>query len=72
MSLPPTYQGLLFLNGHFTDPRMDDGYGPTYGNRKASARTLRDRWQPASEAVARALAAGTPDDGTCRQCANPA
>jgi hypothetical protein len=72
MSLNSTYKNLLFLNGHFTDPRMDDGFGPTYGNRKANARTLRETWQPAREAVARAVAGGTPDDGACRQCANAA
>ena len=66
------YKNLLFLHGHFTDPNMDDGYGPTYGNRKANARTLRESWQPAREAVAAALATGAPDDGRCRQCANGA
>jgi hypothetical protein len=66
------YKNLLFLQGHFTDPHMDDGYGPTYGNRKANARTLRESWQPAREAVAQALAPGLADDGSCRQCANGA
>ena len=72
MNLHTVFKNLLFLNGHFTDPRMDDGYGPTYGNRRASARTLRERWQAPGEAVAAPLAPGAADDGSCRQCANGA
>lgn len=46
------YKNLLFLHGHFTDPHMDDGYGPSYGNPRANARSLRETWQSAREAVA--------------------
>lgn len=42
------YKNLMFLLGHFTDPRMDDGhdegYGRRYGNRVANARALREPW----------------------------
>jgi hypothetical protein len=69
------FKNLLFLHGHFTDPHMDDGYGdgPTepghyaegYGNRAATARSLRQPWQSAQSALA---AATGPDEGTCRAC----
>jgi hypothetical protein len=62
------YKNLLFLHGHFTDPRMDDGYGPSYGNRTANARSLRETWQSPREAVAANEEARRPDDVPCRAC----
>lgn len=63
MKLSDMYKNLLFLHGHFTDPHMDDGYGPSYGNRQANARGLRERWQSPSEAVAeRERSAAANDD----------
>lgn len=64
------YKNLLFLHGHFTDPRMDDGYGPSYGNTKANARSLRETWQSPREAVAEAANedASRVDEGPRRAC----
>lgn len=62
------YKNLLFLHGHFTDPHMDDGYTPSYGNRNANARSLRESWQPAREAVAKAMTTPAPAADTCRAC----
>lgn len=43
------YTGLLFLQGHVADPTLfadDAGYGqPTYGNRVANERVLRESWE---------------------------
>jgi hypothetical protein len=63
------YKNLLFLHGHFTDPHMDDGYGPSYGNPKANARSLRETWQSAREAVAETTRSVGTDEDTARPCA---
>ena len=43
------YTGLLFLQGHVVDASLFDdatGYAqPTYGNRVANERVLRERWE---------------------------
>jgi hypothetical protein len=46
------YTGLLFLHGHildadqFAEPaHAAADYGPSYGNRVANARVLRERWE---------------------------
>lgn len=66
------YKNLLFLHGHFTDPHMDDGYGPSYGNPRANARSLRERWQSAREAVAEARRAEAADaDAEPAVCTQP-
>ena len=40
------YKSLLFLNGYILDPKLaDDDFGPTYGNRVASEKVLRERWE---------------------------
>jgi len=40
------YKNLLFLHGYILDPKLaDDDFGPTYGNRLASEKTFRERWQ---------------------------
>lgn len=44
------FKNLLFLHGHFTNPRMDEGYGPSYGNRIEGARLLRESWQDLADA----------------------
>lgn len=62
------YKNLLFLHGHFTDPHMDDGYGPSYGNPRANARSLRETWQSAREAVAEARGAGSANDSEAGPC----
>lgn len=64
------YKNLLFLHGHFTDPHMDDGYGPSYGNPKANARSLRETWQSAREAIARSSRGDATDD-EARTCTQP-
>jgi hypothetical protein len=39
------FKGLLFLHGHITDPAtLGEDFAPTYGNKAASARALRDRF----------------------------
>jgi hypothetical protein len=41
------YKSLLFLHGYILDPTLaDDDFGPTYGNRVASEKLLREPWQP--------------------------
>lgn len=40
------YKSLLFLHGYLLDPTLaHDDFGPTYGNRVASEKALRERWQ---------------------------
>ena len=40
------YKNLLFLHGYLTDTaQADDDYGPTYGNRVASEKLLRESWE---------------------------
>lgn len=40
------YKNLLFLHGYVLDPALsDDDFGPTYGNRVASEKLLRERWE---------------------------
>jgi hypothetical protein len=40
------YKNLLFLHGYLLDPSLaDDDFGPTYGNRVASEKALRERWE---------------------------
>lgn len=40
------YKSLLFLHGYLLDPALaEDDFGPTYGNRVASEKALRERWQ---------------------------
>ena len=60
------FKNLMFLQGHFTDPHMDDGYGEGYGNRIANARVLRGksietRCEPAGESEAKAAGASVPE-----------
>lgn len=62
------YKNLMFLHGHFTDPHMDDGYTTSYGNRTANARSLRESWESAHEAVARTMVSPAPSEGACRAC----
>lgn len=38
------YTSLLFLQGYLPDPRAA-GFGPSYGNRVANDRLLRERWE---------------------------
>jgi len=41
------YKNLLFLHGYVLDPALaDDDFGPTYGNRVAAEKSLREAWQP--------------------------
>jgi hypothetical protein len=40
------YKSLLFLHGYLLDPTLaDDEFGQTYGNRVASEKALRERWE---------------------------
>jgi hypothetical protein len=40
------YKNLLFLHGYLLDPKLaNDDFGPTYGNRVATEKLLRDRWE---------------------------
>ena len=42
------YTGLLFLHGHIVDTRTfaaPADYGPSYGNKVANDRLLRERWE---------------------------
>ena len=40
------YKSLLFLHGYVLDPNLaEDDFGPTYGNRVASEKVLRERWE---------------------------
>ena len=41
-----TYTSLLFLHGHIADASLVRAYGPSYGNRVANDRLLRERWEP--------------------------
>ena len=41
------YKNLLFLHGYVLDPALaEDDFGPTYGNRVAAEKSLREPWQP--------------------------
>jgi hypothetical protein len=41
------YKNLLFLHGYVLDPALaEDDFGPTYGNRVAAEKLLREPWQP--------------------------
>lgn len=41
------YKSLLFSHGYLLDPALaEDDFGPTYGNRVATEKLLRERWQP--------------------------
>jgi len=41
------YKSLLFLHGYILDPKLaEDDFGPTYGNRVAAEKSLREHWQP--------------------------
>ena len=54
------YKSLLFLHGYLLDPTLaDDEFGQTYGNRVASEKALRERWESErSPAEISAVAAG--------------
>jgi hypothetical protein len=57
------YTGLLFLHGHLVDlaPFAEQPeYGPSYGNKVANDRVLRERW--ANERRAHHVDAGREDD----------
>ena len=40
------YKSLLFLHGYLVESALDeDDFGPTYGNRVASEKALREHWE---------------------------
>jgi len=46
------YKSLLFLHGHLLESALTaDDFGPTYGNRVASEKALRERWESERDQV---------------------
>lgn len=54
------YWNLLSPRANATGPGQDEGFRRAYGNRVANARARREAWEPAHEAISRALAAADP------------
>jgi hypothetical protein len=53
------YKNLLFLHGYLLDPTLaTDDFGPTYGNRVATEKLLREPWQPERDLTQLAAVAG--------------
>jgi hypothetical protein len=47
------YKGLLFLHGHLLESALtEDDFGPTYGNRVANEKALREHWEPQRDLAA--------------------
>lgn len=62
------YKSLLFLHGHVVDPAFDDDdFGPTYGNRVASEKLLRERWQ-AERDLSRVEPVSAPPSAVAASC----